>query len=268
MFAHERQNRIYDMIQSDRAVTTAMLVQIFGVSIETIRRDLLTLEQSGKLMRVHGGAVAKTGMKPYAELKRRHEDFKAQKYAVSLKAAEFIKDGDIIGVDCGSTAICFAEVLKEKFTQLTLVTHSKDVFNILCDHKDFSVILCGGHYLRGENAFCGELTLSMLRSLHIQKSFIFPSAVSLEYGICDYQKDLYQIQKQMMVSSDKVHILADSSKFEKTGLLKLAPMKTEYVYVTDSSLQGNVVKLYEENDIEIHLGCVFTDEEWEGISLL
>jgi DeoR/GlpR family transcriptional regulator of sugar metabolism len=254
MLAHERQNKIYDMIQRDRAVTTAMLVRIFGVSIETIRRDLLTLEQSGKLMRVHGGAVAKTGMKPYMELKQRHKEFKAQKYAVSLKAAEFIEDRDIIGVDCGSTAIYFAEVLKEKFSQLTVVTHSKDVFNILCDHKDFTVILCGGHYLRGENAFCGELTLSMLRNLHIQKSFIFPSAVSLEYGICDYQKDLYQVQKQMMLSSDKVHILADSSKFEKTGLLKLDSMKTEYVYVTDSSLQGDVVNLYKENNIEIHLG--------------
>ena len=57
-----------------------------------------------------------------------------------------------------------------------------------------------------------------------------------------------------MVSSDKVHILADSSKFEKTGLLKLDSMKTEYVYVTDSSLQGDVVNLYKENNIEIHLG--------------
>ncbi len=256
MLAHKRQDKIYDMIQHDGAVTTAKLVRFFEVSIETIRRDLLIMEQDGKLMRVHGGAVAKTGMKPYMELKQRHMEFKEQKCALSLKAAEFIADGDIIGVDCGSTAIYFAEVLKEKFTQLTVVTHSKDVFNILCNHKDFSVILCGGHYLRGENAFCGELTLNMLRSLHIQKSFIFPSAVSLEYGICDYQKDLYQVQKQMIVSSDKVHILADSSKFEKTGLLKLDLMKTEYVYITDSSLQDDVVKLYKENNIEIYLGEV------------
>lgn len=254
MLAHERQNKIYDIIQRDRAVTTAMLVRAFGVSIETIRRDLLTLEQCGKLMRVHGGAVAKTEMKPFLDLNQRHKEFRKQKHALSMKAADFIDDGDIIGVDCGSTAIYFAEVLKEKFSQLTVVTHSKEVFNILCDHKDFSVILCGGHYLREEIAFCGELTLNMLRNLHIQKSFIFPSAVSLEYGICDYHKDLYQIQKQMMASSDKVHILADSSKFEKSGLLKLDSMKTEYVYVTDSSLQGDVVNLYKENHIQIYLG--------------
>lgn len=256
MFAQKRQDKIYDMIQRDGAVTTAKLVAHFGVSIETVRRDLLTMEQCGKLMRVHGGAVARTGMKPYSELKQRHKEFKEQKYALALKAAEFVEEGDIIGMDTGSTAIYFAEVLKEKFTRLTVVTHSRDVFNILCDHKDFSVILCGGHFLREDNAFCGELTLNMLRSLHIQKSFIFPSAVSFEYGICDFQMDLYQIQLQLMRSANKVHILADSSKYEKTGLLKLDAMRPEYVYVTDSLLQEELVRLYKENNIQIHLGEV------------
>ena len=256
MFAHERQNAIRDMVRRDGAVTTTALVRFFGVSVETIRRDLLTMEQDGALVRVHGGAIAKTEMKPFCALQQRHKNYKEQKRALALKAAELVEDGDIIGVDSGSTAIYFAEVLKEKFSRLTVITHSKDVFNILCDHKDFTVILCGGYYLREDNAFCGELTLDMYRSLHTQKAFIFPSAVSFEYGICDFQKDLYQVQKQLMRTSVKVHILADSSKFEKAGLLKLDSMKAEYVYVTDSLLREELVKLYKENNIEIHLGEV------------
>ena len=63
MFAQERQDKIYEMLQKDGAVTAAKLMALFGVSIETVRRDLLVLEQSGKLLRVHGGAVAKAGMK-------------------------------------------------------------------------------------------------------------------------------------------------------------------------------------------------------------
>ena len=171
MFANERQDKIYDMIQNNGAVTTANLVDFFCVSIETIRRDLLAMEQNGRLTRVHGGAVAKSGMKPFMELKERNKEFGKQKYELSLKAAEFISNGDIIGIDSGSTAISFAEVLKERFSKLTVVTHSMDVFEMLSNHKDFSVILCGGHYLREENAFYGELTLGMLNSLHIQKAF-------------------------------------------------------------------------------------------------
>lgn len=254
MLAKERQDKIYDMIQHNGAVTTSTLVDFFGVSIETIRRDLLAMEQSEKLTRVHGGAVAKSGMKPFKELKERNKEFGEQKYALSLKAAEFVSDGDIVGIDSGSTAISFASVLKERFSQLTVVTHSMDVFEILSGHKDFSVILCGGHYLREENAFYGELTLDMLNSLHIQKAFIFPSAISLRYGIFDFQKELYQIQKQMTRSADEIYILADSSKFEKTGLLKLSNTKQEYIYITDHSLQDEIVKLYQENDIEIYLG--------------
>ena len=80
------------------------------------------------------------------------------------------------------------------------------------------------------------------------------SITSLEYGIFDYQSDLYQIQKQLVKSSDEVYVLADSSKFEKTGLLKLNNMNPEYIYITDNSLRDEIVKLYRENDIKIHLG--------------
>lgn len=282
MFANERQDQIYDMVQKNGAVTTSTLVDFFGVSIETIRRDLLTMEQNGRLTRVHGGAVIKSGMKPFKELKERNKEFRKQKYALSLKATEFISDGDVVGIDSGSTAIFLAEVLKERFSKLTVITYSMDVFEILSNHKEFSVILCGGHYLREENAFYGELTLNMLNSLHVQKAFIFPSAVSLEYGIFDYQSDVYQLQKQLLKSSDEIYILADSSKFEKTGLLKLNNMTPEYIYITDHSLQDEIVKLYKENDIKIYLAehkkelaptvakplDVEPDVECGGISLL
>ena len=254
MFADERQKRIYDMLQASGAVTTAKLVQSFGVSIETIRRDLLTMEQNGRLTRVHGGALAKSTLKPFKELKERNKDFEQQKRELSRKAAEFICDGDVIGIDTGSTAISFGEVLKERFSRLTIVTHSMDLFKMLCDYKDFSVILCAGHYLREENAFYGQFALDTLSRLHIRKSFIFPSAVSLQYGIFDYQSDLIQIQKQLIQSSDEIYILADSSKFEKTALLKLSDINAKHVYITDSSLQKEIATLYRENDIKIHLG--------------
>lgn len=254
MFANERQNKIYELIQRNGAVTTSSLVNTFGVSIETIRRDLLSLENQGKLSRVHGGAVEKISMKPMHSLKQRNEEYSDQKHNLSVKASEFIAEEDIIAIDTGSTAILFAEVIKERFSRLTVITHSLDVFNILCSHKDFSVILCGGHFLQSENAFCGFLTLNMIDTLHINKAFIFPSAVSLEYGICDYHRDLYQIQKKFIQSSDDIYILADSTKFEKKALLKLDDMKDNYKYITDYKLSEDLKNLYKENNIKIYTG--------------
>ena len=252
MFAKERQDKIYDIIKSNGAVTTSALVKLFDISIETVRRDLLEMERRGLLLRVHGGAVAVSDMKPFLNLNERNKEFTEQKRDLAIKAAEFIAEGDIIGIDSGSTAVFFSEVLKEKFSNLTVVTHSVDVFNILCDH--FSVILCGGHYLPNEKAFYGSLALGILKNLHMQKAFIFPSAVSLEFGICDYLKDLYLMQELMIKSSDEIFILADSSKFEKKALLKLDDMKTEYRYITDCNINSELEKLYREHNINLYIG--------------
>lgn len=254
MLANERQDMICSLLRQNGTVTTAELVERFAVSIETIRKDLLSLEQRGLLLRVHGGAVAKGNMKPFAALQQRNRQNGAQKCALAAKAMAFLSEGDIIGIDAGSTAITFAETLKKSFSRMTVVTHSLDVFEILRDHAEFSVILCGGQYKRTENAFYGALTLDMLGSLHLGKAFLFPSAVSLEYGICDYDDDLYLIQRQMMRSSDEIYILADSSKFEKKALLRLDEMRREYRYVTDGGLPDGLKTLYRENNMEIFIG--------------
>ena len=251
MFAKERHDRIYQLVTKNGAVTTADLIEKFGVSIETVRRDLLFMEQAGKLTRVHGGAVSKGDMKPYLELTERSKEHNAQKNNLSIAACQFIQNGDIIGIDAGSTANIFAEVIRNEFSQLTVVTHSCDVFEILRGQKEFEIILCGGCYMHDEGAFYGALTLDMLSNLHIQKAFIFPSAVSLEYGVCDYNDSLSQVQRQMIKASDDVYILADSSKFEKKALLKICDTQPDFTYVTDSLLPEELRKLYAENNIKI-----------------
>lgn len=257
MFAKERQDIIYEMILKNNAVTVANLVEKFAVSIETVRRDLLEMEKKGLLTRVHGGAVAKGEMKHFSKLTERNQEHSSQKRELSLKACEFINEGDIITVDAGSTAILFAEALKEKFTQLTVITYSLDVFNILNSHKEFSVILCGGHFNKEENTFYGPLVINALSTLHAEKAFVFTSAVSLEYGICDYRQEFYENQKALLGGSDEIFVLVDSSKFEKTALLKLSDMKNEYIYVTDSGLPKELKELYKENNIKIYTGGNF-----------
>lgn len=254
MLAKERQDLICGMVKKDGAVTTGALVERFGVSLETVRRDLLELEKAGKLSRVHGGAVAAGDMQPPMELGQRNLAHSPQKQALSGAAAEFVCEGDIIAVDSGSTAIHFAQALKERFRKLTVVTHSRDVFDLLCDHEGFTVILCGGHYLRQERAFYGPLALETLGKLRVQKGFLFPSAVSLEAGICDYQQELLPVQKALLGASEQVFVLADSSKFEKKALLRLADMDRDYTYVTDGGLAEEIRRLYGENGIRIHTG--------------
>ena len=254
MFADERQNKIYEILKKKQAITTVGLVKEFGVSVETIRRDLLAMEKKQLLRRVHGGAMLMIGMQEYNSLNIRNEENSDKKLRLSKKAAEFIEEGDFIAVDSGSTAIIFAEVIKEKFSSLTVVTHSLDVFNILAVKDGFKVILCGGEYLKSENTFFGSLTADSLSQLYVRKAFIFPTSISMEFGIGDFRQELLLIQRVMKKHSDKVYILADSSKFEKKSLLKQSEMEKEYAYITDNGLSNELYELYTENGYKIYMG--------------
>lgn len=254
MFAKERRSLIYERLKANGAVTTGELMKTFSVSIETIRRDLLVMEQHKLLQRVHGGAVAVGKMKTFQDLSYRVSENENAKRELTKLAAQLIQDGDVLGIDTGSTAIYFAEALKERFHRLTIITHSLDVFECLSRYKEFQVILCGGYLLQKENSFYGILAIDMLKKLHMQKVFLFPSAISLAHGICDYQEELYQIQRQLLECGDHIFVLADSSKYETNALLKIDDMKQNYTYVTDSNLSHELKHLYQENDIKIITG--------------
>lgn len=254
MLAKERQDKIYEILKADGAVETTKLAKLFSVSIETVRKDFIAMEKNGLLTKTHGGAIINGEFKPRYEFIERCEQFSTEKRNLSIKACEFISEGDIIAIDEGSTAIAFAEVLKERFSNLTVITYCIDVFNTLCNHKDFELILCGGNYLKKERFFYGNQTLENLSNLNFNKSFIFPSAVSLESGICGYNVYAQMLQKRLIEASTQTFILADSSKFEKKALLKLSDFEEKFIFITDGSLSEELKKVYKGNNIRIFTG--------------
>lgn len=254
MLASQRQNQIHELLKRQGSVTVATLTERFGVSVETVRRDLLSMEQAGLLSRVHGGAVAATQMMPYRPLESRNLEQGAQKDALARNAAALVNEGDYIAIGTGSTPIHFAQALKERLHKLTVVTYSLDVFEILRTVPGFRLILLGGQYIPEENSFFGQLTLDTMDSLHVQKAFVFPSAVSLEHGIWGYEETLYPMQQKMLQCCDQAYILADSSKFERTALYKVSDMRPEYIYVTDPELPEQLEKLYTQNGFTVITG--------------
>lgn len=254
MLAIERQEQIVSQIRRNGAVRIHELTKQFGVSVETIRRDLLELERQDCLHRVHGGAVGIAVAKQYHRLEERTEENPQKKEELSGYAAGLIREGDVLMVDSGSTAIAFAKMLAEEFERLTVITYSLHVFEILKKKEGFTLYLCAGAYLRDENAFCGQWALQMLEQFHAKTAFLFPSAISLQNGIMDYDQELYHLQRAMMKHADRSVFLADSDKFEKSALLKLADVNEAVTFVTDSGLRKEILELYQENGIEMIRG--------------
>ncbi len=251
MLSQERQKCIRDILSKNGAVTTTLLTEKFGVSVETIRRDLIALESAGLLKKVHGGAVRVGDTPRQRTLFERIENNEHAKKQIAKTAANLIQNGDTIGIDSGSTTACLADELIQKFDTLTVITHSLDVFEIMHGHNNIRVILCGGDFCEEEHAFCGHLTEQMLNNLYISKLFLSPTAVSLRFGICEWNSDLCMIQKKLSERADAVYYLADSSKFETKALIKIDDVSENSPIITDTGLSDEIRRLYTQNGVKI-----------------
>lgn len=254
MLTDDRHERICELVSKKGSVTVTELTELYGVSDETVRRDLKRLEQSGKLRRVHGGAVARPGMKEFRALSARNDENSTLKSELCKKAMSFINDGDIISVDSGSTAAALAREIRGRFKNLKILTYSADVFNILHDDDGIEIYLAGGKYLRAEHCFCGMRTVEEIEKYHISKTFICISAVSMACGIQDYVEEIAPMQKALVENADRVFILADSSKIEKNAFFKICDAEKSFEYITDSAVDGAIAALYEENGYRLHGG--------------
>ena len=253
MLADERYRIILGLIKENGSVSASQLNKKMNVSSETIRRDLYYLESKNMLRRVHGGAVAVTKMSEFKVLEKRLDENVEEKVECAKNALKLIKNGDVIFVDSGSTAIEFAEALKGRFENLTVITNSLDVYKHL-GNSGYKLIIIGGEYLAQEEANCGFFAVEMINNMHADKAFVFPSAVSLKNGVMSCEMDLYSVQCAYKNNADRVIFVADSSKFEKSGLAKICDMDIQYEFVTDSKINHEIYQMYRENNIKIVKG--------------
>lgn len=255
MFADERYAVILSKLNEAGSITVSELVNTFDVSIETVRRDLCTMEKNGVLKRVHGGAVTVNNrMKEFKKVSLRISENAHEKEELAGFALQFVEKNDIIAIDSGSTAEIFAKTVAERLNDITVVTHSLDAFMRLKENPTIKAILIGGQFLASENSFYGDLAVGQLKQLHVSKAFVTPSAVSLEHGVWDYITELVGVQKTYAKVADRVIILADSSKFEKTALMKICDSTDPDIIVTDSRLDSKIKSMYLRENINLVTG--------------
>lgn len=218
MLQQERKQYIIELIDRDRIVKAADLMERFGVSMETVRRDLEELEKAGSLRRVYGGAVQGTVYSPEPDYNNREVTHAQQKKAIAAAAYALINDGESMFLDGGTSmmelARCIANGSKQSVTVIT------NAVNIACEvvkNEDCSVLLLGGLLTRGEPLTTGVLCNSDIQSFHADKAFIGAAGVSFSYGVTDHSFPIGSLKREMLGRSDKIVCLADFSKFNKNA---------------------------------------------------
>ena len=252
MLSPERQKLILLELESKGNVSVTELKSLLKVSIDTVRRDLKSLEKRGKIERIHGGAILKEEVVTNQAFENRKFSYQERKSELAKAATEYVKEYQAISLNAGTTNIEVAKELALHFDRLTIITNSLHVANILTSKKDFTVIVTGGVMNQEEFSLYDRNIVNEIKQFNIDVAFISINAISLTKGLTDFRQGEKEVINAMIESAEKAIVAADSSKYETVSYLKICNLDQIDTFITDSYLDEDLLTQYEEQDIHIH----------------
>lgn len=242
--AYERHQAILRMVQELSSVRVNQLAERLEVSESTIRNDLEILGEQGQLIRIRGGAVAKTA--PPAPHLSAHLAQKVLEKAVEKEwlgrwAAGMIEDGDVVMFDASSTVLHIATFLKDR-RNLTVFTNGIDVARMLAQETSNTVILLGGILRPNGNSITGSISKDVLQDYQIQTAFVSCSSFTLQHGFFEMDMQEATMKNLMLQSASRRIALLDSSKIGHTGLTTFATLREMHYFVTDAQASREIIE--------------------------
>ena len=244
-----RKEQILQILREKKSVRILDLSKELRVSRETVRKDITEMEEDGLLKKTYGGAVLDEANKETDYERRRHENGFAKK-AIAERALKFIEPGDTIYLDYGTSTYALAEMLLE-FDNLTVVTNSIPIVNVLIHAPGIELIILGGHLRKNEDSLFGSFGLNNARDIFVDLGFFGCAGIDIKSGVTNYHMGEIEISKLMTQHSKSVILLADNTKFGKSALYKTSELEDLDIIITHE-LKDNEMELeFVNNNIEL-----------------
>ncbi|KPM48438.1 DeoR/GlpR family DNA-binding transcription regulator [Jiulongibacter sediminis] len=224
-----RKQKILQLLLQNEELSVAEAASQLDVSDITIRRDFAQLEKENLLKRTHGGAMA-MAESPVISFQLKDLKNAEAKIEIGKKAAQFVKDGDVIFIDCGSTTLQMCPFIKE--LKVKVITNSLPVLNALVGSK-CSVNLIGGEYDPQRQAMHGKMAEWHIQQYHATKAFIGADAIDENQNLWANSEKEAEISHAMIQNSEQVYVLADSSKFGKKSYLKFCQNLEKVTFLSE-----------------------------------
>jgi DeoR family glycerol-3-phosphate regulon repressor len=249
-----RQEKIVDVIRRQRTATVEELAVVFSTSHETIRRDLTVLAESGEIQKIHGGAKIPRILTEGSFGERMVENASAKR-SIAVEAAKLISPGETLFIDTGSTTLAFAEEIA-RIPDLIVITNSTSVAKAIGKRKNsISIYLLGGAYDPDNQECYGPLAIAQLKNFHAKRAILTIWGMHAKAGITDFNIEEAQIAKAMVEQSEKVTVLADATKFDRTGNFMVCSLSDVDNMVTDVAPEGSLGQMLVNSDVDIVSCC-------------
>ena len=255
VFAEERQQHIARIVEEDGRARVAELSQMFGVSGVTIRKDLRVLEQQGRLLRTHGGALVASRMGAERAFDIRERLQRDEKDAIGRAAAGMVVDGESIALDASTTALAMARHLKARggWLHLTVITNGLRIAAELAGHPGITVAMPAGFVRWEALSIVGPLSEGLFDTVNLQRAFMGAAGLALEAGLTDATEEEAQIKRLFVTVATEVVGLVDHTKWERAAFATFCPTASLAAVVADAGAPDGLAGTLRGRGIEVHL---------------
>jgi DeoR family fructose operon transcriptional repressor len=255
MYAEERQHAIAGLVAERGRVSVTSVAETFGVTTETVRRDLAVLERAGVLRRVHGGAVPAGAALTLVEtgLGERYGTRTEQKRKIAAAALDLLPgmDGSVI-LDGGTSTAALAELLPPD-RRLYVATNSVPIAARLSASPGITLHVLGGRVRGITQTTVGDSTVRAMDDLRVDVVFLGTNGISPGHGFSTPDEAEAATKRAMVRAAQRVIVLADSSKIGREHLVRFAGLDDVDVLITDDGADPAVVEELETMGIEVLL---------------
>lgn len=243
MLKEERQAYIIHQINLHNKVLSSDLSIELNVSEDTIRRDLNELAESGKVLKVYGGALSKSYQFPLQDV---HVYAKEAKKQIAVKAIRLIQNGMTVLVGGGTTMIEMARLIP-KDLQCTFFTISPLVALELADKDNLEVILLGGKLSRNTNIVSGAQVVNDLSEIKVDLCMLGTNSLSVDEGVTDSDWEVVQIKRAMIKCAKKVGVLSIAEKLNSNQKMRVVPLRDVNYLITDLDPEHLAIKEFSKH---------------------
>ncbi|MEN6316638.1 MAG: DeoR/GlpR family DNA-binding transcription regulator [Clostridiaceae bacterium] len=235
MFGIERRSKMMSMLYDKKSILVQEAAVVFGVTEETIRRDLKELEQQGLLSRTYGGAVLADDTRTEAPLNIREGINIEGKDSIGRYAAGLVNDGDTILLDASTSSLYVAKHIKDK-KGLTVITNAEPIIFELSGSDDITLICTGGILRNKSLSYVGRAAENAINNYYANKLFFSCKGFSPIRDLTDSNEQESEIRKTMLRCSNQAIFLCDHTKFDKVGYVNTARLADVDMIITDVPL--------------------------------
>lgn len=238
MATNFRHADILEIARTEGKVTVEGLAERFDVTVQTIRRDLADLADTGRLERVHGGAVLASAVSNigYEQRRRLQADAKSR---IARACAAAIPDDCSVFLNIGTTTEAVARELIHH-RNLVVITNNINVANILAANESSEIVVAGGVLRRSDFGLVGDLAAEAIARFKVDVAVIGCSAMDAEGDLLDFDIQEVSVSRRILAQARATYLVADGSKFQRSAPVRIASLREIDKFFTDGPLPAGL----------------------------